>query len=207
MYQSEELGRNRVTMNSIPHYLKKLFSRAYRRQLAAEERQSELKVLIQEHLEKLPRCEGQILVATSEDQEEGFFCDVTVPARVLLAWAREDAEKTVIQNVSAQAAREALPIWLANSTFDTRKVSRLPGGHFGLVEERINDWVTDGTATVYCPECGHEVQDVAIRKANEVQAGRAYFWWTDIWSCPRGHLLRQKDQEIRFILRPHRQGA
>jgi hypothetical protein len=179
MHQSKELGHKRVTMNSIPHYLKKLFSRAYRRQLAAEERQSELRVLIQEHLEKLPRCEGQILVATSEDQEEGFFCDVTVPARVLLAWAREDAEKTVIQNVSAQAAREALPIWLANSTFDTRKVSRLPGGHFGLVEERINDWVTDGTATVYCPECGHEVQDVAITKANEVQAGRAYFWWTE----------------------------
>jgi len=150
MHQSKELDHKRVTMNSIPHYLKKLFSRAYRRQLAAEERQSELRVLIQEHLAKLPRCEGQILVATSEDQEEGFFCDVTVPARVLLAWAREDAERTVIQNVSAQAAREALSIWLANSTFDTRKVSRLPGGHFGLVEERINYWVTDGTATVYC---------------------------------------------------------
>ena len=37
------------------------------------------------------------------------------------------------------------------------------------------------------------------------QAGRAYYWWTVIWSCPRGHLLRQKDQEIRFILKPHRQ--
>lgn len=174
----------------MPHYLKKLFSRAYRRQLAAEERQSELQAQIQEHLATLPRCEGQILVATTENRDEGFFCDVTVPARVLLAWARE-----------------VLPIWLANSTFDTRKVSRLPEGHFGLVEERINDWVTDGTATVYCPECGHEVQDVAITKANEIQAGRAHFWWTDIWSCPRGHLLRQKDQEIRFILKPHRQGA
>ena len=189
----------------MPHYLKKLFSRAYRRQLAAEERQSELQAQIQEHLATLPRCEGQILVATTENRDEGFFCDVTVPARVLLAWAREDAERMVIQSVSAQAAREVLPIWLANSTFDTRKVSRLPDGHFSLVEERINDWVTDGTATVYCPECGHEVQDVAITKANEMRAGRAYYWWTDIWSCPRGHLLRQKDQEIRFILKPHRQ--
>lgn len=194
-------------MISMPHYLKKLFSRAYRRQLAAEERQNELQAQIQEHLATLPRCEGQILVATTENRDEGFFCDVTVPARVLLAWAREDAERTVIQSVSAQAARDVLPVWLANSTFDTRKVSRLPGGHFGLVEVRINDWVTDGTATVYCPECGHEVQDVAITKVNEIQAGRAHFWWTDIWSCPRGHLLRQKDQEIRFILKPHRQGA
>ncbi|MBY6102383.1 hypothetical protein [Marinobacter nauticus] len=60
-------------MSSMPHYLKKLFSRAYRRQLAAEERQNELQAQIQEHLATLPRCEGQILVATTENRDEGFF--------------------------------------------------------------------------------------------------------------------------------------
>jgi len=124
--------------DSLRYLLKRLFSKEYRRQLESEERQRRLHASIRGYLSNLPRCEGRILIASTEDHDEGFSSDITMSARELLAWSREYAESGVIQNLENEIATQALPIWLAGSTFDIRKVSRLPSGGFRTIAAQMD---------------------------------------------------------------------
>jgi len=191
-------------MSSITHLLKYLLSPTYRQQARVEECHRRITQAIEDYVDALPQCHGWILLASRADKEDGFYCDVTIRTRDFLSWARQNADEHVIQNFQAEVVRKALPVWLSRASFDERTVSLLPPGAFREIAEDIDDWVTQGRARVFCSQCQAVPTEIDVTKENYHRAGNAYSWWTDVWTCENGHVLRKKDQHMRLILRRNR---
>lgn len=190
-------------MSSIIHYLKYLLSSRYRQQARMENRQRRIDEAVEYYVDALPQCHGWILLASRADKEEGFHCDVTISARNFLSWARQNADECIVQNFRAEVVRKALPVWLSQASFDEEAVSLLPPSAFREVAEDIDAWVTQGVVSVFCPQCQAAVTEIDVTKENYRQAGNAFSWWTDVWTCGRGHVLRKQNQHIRLILSRH----
>jgi len=191
-------------MSIITHHFKRLISSRYREQVRHEDRHRRLQRAIEDYLDALPQCYGWVLLASRADKEEGFHCDVTIRTRDLLAWSKPRIDQCVVQDFNGEVVRKALPRWLEQASFDERCVSLLPPGGFHEIASEITTWVSQGLARVYCPQCGEVVTDIGVAEENVREAGSALRWWTDVWTCPEGHVLREKDQYIRLIRSRHR---
>ncbi|PFG54330.1 hypothetical protein ATG98_3553 [Marinobacter sp. LV10R520-4] len=57
---------------------------------------------------------------------------------------------------------------------------------------------------IQSPQCRKALNQIAVAEENVGEAGNALRWWTDVWTCPAGHVLRERDQYIRLIQSRHR---
>jgi len=193
-----------MDMSSIGHYLKTLLSHRYRQEVRTANRHQRLRDSIDQYLKGLPQCHSWVLIASRADHDEGFHCDVTMRARDLLPWARENASKHSIQNLTNETVTKALPLWLDQASVDTRAVCLLPPGAFREIAGEIDAWASEGLVRVFCPKCRETVKEIEVTKENEGQAGEVYYWWTDVWTCQKGHVLRKKNEHMRIMRVRHR---
>jgi len=191
-------------MSIIAHQFKRLISTRYREETRRKDRHRRLQRAIEDYLDALPQCHGWVLLASRADAEQGFHCDVTVRTRDLLAWSNQRADQCIVQSFGSEVVSKALPRWLGQASFDDRTVSLLPPGGFCEIAGEINAWASQGLARVYCPQCRKAFSQIAAAEENVGEAGNALRWWTDVWTCPAGHVLREKDQYIRLIRSRHR---
>ena len=191
-------------MSIIAHHFKCLTSSRYREQVRREKRHRRLENAINDYLANLPQCHGWVLLASRADKEEGFYCDVTIRARDLLAWSKQKSDQRFAQSFNNEVVSQALPRWLEQASFDGRAVSQLPPGSFRDIAGEIDNWVFQGLARVYCPQCRSVINDMVVAEENVAEAVNVLKWWTDVWTCPEGHVLREKDQYIRFMRTPRR---
>lgn len=191
-------------MSTLAHHFKRLTSSRYREQVRREDRHRRLENAINDYLSNLPQCHGWVLLASRADKEEGFHCDVTIRTRDLLAWSKQKSDQCIVQSFDNEVVSKALPRWLEQASFDVRTVSLLPPGGFRDIAGEIDIWASQGLAKVYCPQCRGVVNEIVVAETNVGEAGSALRWWTDVWTCPEGHVLREKDQYTRLIRARHR---
>lgn len=148
-----------------------------------------------EYLLKLPRCGEYVVIVTPKYGETHYTCEIVVAAEDLLPWAEHHADAVWSSNQEEQAARKALPIWLRGAASTENSTSYVPHFMYEVLRPYVLNFVNEDSAQIYCLECQSIVTDISMEKINEKQAGD-WSWWTDIWTCPKGHRLYYEEHEL-----------
>jgi len=160
------------------------------------------KVAVGAHLLKLPRCSKNVVLVSPKYNDVHYTCEITVEADDLLPWAEHHAIAVSSSHQEDQEAREFLPIWLRDADNSNDSVSYVSQSMYGVLNPYILDFVNKGIAKFYCLECKSFVNDVQLARLNERNAGD-WSWWTDYWTCPKGHKLRYEENEL-HLYRPYK---
>lgn len=140
-----------------------------------------------DYLLKLPLCSKNVVIVSPAYGEEHYSCEIIMAATDLLPWAEAHASAVWGSVREEQAARKALPLWLQAANIDDSK-SYIPHFMYKVLRPYVLNFVKDGTAEIYCPECQSLVSDIVMNKLDETRAA-GWSWWTDVWTCPKGHQL------------------
>jgi hypothetical protein len=125
-------------------------------------------------------------------------------AKDLRAFAENARESTFGGTHASRVAREALPEWLRNAV-DTDTTCYMPSEFAAVVEAYVLNFIHDGSARVFCPDCMSIVSDMVESKSNERGYGpriEPTSEFTSTWKCPAGHHLYEQHHKIRFHMRP-----
>ena len=141
-----------------------------------------------EYLLKLPRCNKDVLIVSSEYKEIHYRCEISVAAEDLLPWAEDHADGVVSCDQEEQAARKGLPIWLRGSDSKADGVSSVPHFMYEVLRPYVLDFIHEATTKIYCNQCQSFVDDINMKKINEKRLVD-WSWWTDVWICPDGHQI------------------
>lgn len=156
-----------------------------------------LEEAVGEYLLKLPQCSKDVLIISPSYAETHFTCEISVEAEDLLPWAEHHADAVQSFNPEEQAARIALPLWLRASNVSDNSVSHIPYYMQMVVEPYVQNFIQDGTVKFFCFECQSFISDIKMEKLDESRVVNNSYW-TDFWTCPNGHILYQKEQEMHF---------
>jgi len=162
--------------------------------------QFDLERAVGEYLINLPRCNRNVVIVSPKYGETRYACDIVVAAEDLAPWAEHHAEAVWSSNQKEQAARKALPIWLRGAKSEGNAASYVPPLMYKVLRPYVLDFVNDGAASIYCPECEHFIDDVNMQKLEEKRSGN-WSWWTDVWKCRKGHQLYYEEHELHINLR------
>lgn len=147
-------------------------------------------------LATLPPCSQNVVIA-SDRYSGSYRCEVTMPADRLAFFVCQLSECTIGGSPESQVVRAAMPLWLERSSRDG-KSSYMPQNFVQNVDVYVLNFISDGSAVVYCNDCGAVIREFQEETRNESMAGPRSEW-TSSWQCPSGHLLYTEDHEIRFI--------
>jgi len=150
-------------------------------------------------LAALPPCGGRVVIA-SPRYSGNYRCEVTMPALKLAEFVEHLNSSTFGGNFQQRVARSALPKWLRCAEAVDRTTSYLPALFFDVVSSYVGNFVADGSASVYCPDCKKVIAGVVNQARNRQQSG-PWSEWTVGWKCPAGHLLYTEDHEMHVLRR------
>lgn len=150
-------------------------------------------------LRRLQPCAPQIVVA-SPRYSGNYRCEVIVETSRLAPFVEHLVSGTVGGNRKSKIARLAFPKWLRSQATTDTATSYLPAGFVDVISAYPLNFVMDGTASVYCPDCDDIVDKVNTSVRNRQQAG-PWSEWTSGWCCPLGHLLYVEDHELHILRR------
>ena len=149
-------------------------------------------------LAALPPCAARVVVA-SPRYSGGYRCEVTVAAKDLAPFVEGLAKSTFGGSRQSQVGRAAFPRWLRSAGTVGTSTSYLPSSFVDVVSSYVLNFVNDGSATVYCPDCKTPVQ--INQQTRNHQVSGPWSEWTDGWHCQRGHLLYAEDHELHILRR------
>lgn len=164
------------------------------------EPQFDLEKAVGEYLLKLPRCSNNVIIVSPKYGETHYACDIIVSAEDLVLWAEHHAEAVWSSNQEEQAARKALPLWLRGAKIEDNSASYVPHFMYEVLRPYVLNFVNEGTAKIYCPQCKSFVYNVKMEKLHEKSSGD-WSWWTDVWTCPKGHQLYYEEHELHIYRR------
>lgn len=160
--------------------------------------QQELERRVLHFLELHSDCSETTVIASPEFGSSQYACVVTVPSVRLYVWAQKHVLGNASLGIEGQTSREFLYRWLARADFSNGRVSALPPPASGIVAPYLRQFVEDGVAVVFCPDCKRTVQNIQIRESDS-HTESAYTVWREIWLCPCGHVLHRKTHKARLI--------
>lgn len=150
-------------------------------------------------LESLPPCTQYVVIASSKYSGK-YRCEVTVAAADIAPFMKNVAASTFGGSKQSQVARTALPVWLANASFNDGKTSYLPRMFADELDFYVLNFIKEGIATVFCNDCGLSIDEVQTSIRNRQVTG-SWSEWTDSWKCQAGHVLYTEDQEMHILRR------
>lgn len=169
-------------------FISKLFKRK-------KEPEFDIEKAVGEYLLKLPQCTRNVVIVSPKYGETHYACEIVVTAEDLAPWAEHHADSVWSSNQEEQAARKVLPIWLRGAKSGDTSASYVPHFMYEVLRPYVLNFVNNKTATIYCLECQSFVTDIQMKELNEKRAGD-WSWWTDVWTCPRGHQLYYEEHEL-----------
>ena len=148
-------------------------------------------------LASLPPCTEHVVVG-SPRYSGNYRCEVTVSSTFLAEKTRRDAESTFGGSSEQKIARIAMPMWLERASHPDGRTCYMPPSFVENIDVWVANFVRDGVARVYCPDCGAFVSDLEKSTRNQRTAG-PWSEWTSSWRCRNGHLLYAEDHEVHIL--------
>lgn len=146
-------------------------------------------------------CSSLILLSGPTYGDKTFFGSFLLDAVAVRAWVL-DHSKSVWSSASLeQQAREFLPVWLEQATYEENDyVTLIDMPMRQVLVPYIYDFYSKGWLSIYCHEC-KEMHDSLVDNQHGVERIGRTSKWTEEWLCPAGHIVHHKDEEIRLIVR------
>lgn len=149
----------------------------------------------------IPQCSQYVIVA-SNLYAKNYRCEVLVPATRLIPFAEIHASSVIDYCCcESDVAKVALLKWLHSASTNDGKLSYLPPPFVSIFNGFITDFINDGSAKIYCLECGHAIDHIDREEQNRITSGGTWACWTEVWLCPEGHLIYKQEHEMHFMRR------
>lgn len=155
----------------------------------------DLEKAVSSYLLKLPRCSKKVVIMSPKYGQADYSCEIVMAAEDLMPWSEHHADAVWSLSQEVQIARKALPLWLREANLKDDSASYVHHFIYEVLRPYVSDFISDGTASIYCTECQSFVADVKMEKLNYKKAAD-WSWWTDVWTCPKGHQLYYQEQEL-----------
>lgn len=114
-------------------------------------------------LQALPPCTPRVVIA-SPKYSGNFRAEVMVAAESLAEFVERLNTATSGGTRASKVGRTAFPRWLRKVARTGMNASYIPPNFVEVVSSYVLNFVRDGTATVYCPDCRSVVADIDMKK-------------------------------------------
>lgn len=132
-------------------------------------------------------CTGRLLIISPKYGDARYKCDITADVKLLKPWAVNHAK-----NVwgGDNAARQALPFWLANADINSDITSDIPNRFLSILGPYSLDLLQKNMAELRCQDCNqvYKGSDIHTDTQNNGHDGAKSFYTTR-WKCPQNHEL------------------
>ena len=125
---------------------------------------------VAECLKALPPCAPRVVIA-SPKYSGNFRAEVTVAAQPLAEFVEHLNMATSGGTRASKVGRTAFLRWLRKAATAGTNTSYIPSNFEEVVSSYVLNFVGNGTATVYCPDCQSAVASVDRRTRNEEHTG------------------------------------
>ena len=142
----------------------------------------------------LPPCAPRVVIA-SPKYSGNYRAEVIVDSKHLAEFVEHLNSATSGGNIESQVNRTAFPIWLKKANASGTNTSYIPLKFVAVIRDYVLNFVSEGTASVFCPDCQTVVERIDRKTRNDERTG-PWSEWTEGWRCPSGHLLYTEDHEI-----------
>ena len=159
----------------------------------------DLKLAIAECIHDLPPCAPSVVIA-SPKYSGNYRAEVIVDSKHLADFIEHLNSATSGGNIESQVNRAAFPIWLRKANNSGKNNSYIPLKFVKIIHDHVLNFVTDGTASVFCPDCQTVVKKIVRENRNDKRTS-PWSEWTEGWRCPSGHVLYTEDHEIHILRR------
>lgn len=154
---------------------------------------------VAECLQVLPPCAASVVIA-SPKYSGNYRAEVTVAAHSLADFVEHLNKATSGGTRASEVGRTAFLHWLRKAPATGTTTSYISNPFFEVIGSYVLNFVSNGTATVYCPQCRSAVGNVNRKTRNAEHTG-PWSEWTESWRCPNGHLLYTEDHEVHILRR------
>lgn len=145
-------------------------------------------------------CSNLILLSGPAYSDRTFFGSFLLNAVSVKEWAI-DHSKSVWSNANLeQQARVYLPIWLDGVAYRTSDyVTLLDMPMRQVLVPYTYDFYLKGWLSIYCHQCSKFYDTLIDNDHSHSKVGNISNW-TEEWLCPSGHIIRHKEEEIRWMV-------
>jgi hypothetical protein len=146
-------------------------------------------------------CSSLILLSGPAYGDKTFFGSFVLNAVSVRDWALDHSANVISSAYLEQQARVFLPVWLD-------RVSNESNNYITLIDMPMRqvlvpytyDFYLKGWLSFYCYQCC-KFHDTLVDNIHNHQKVGHTSNWTEEWLCPAGHILHQKEQEMRLIVK------
>ena len=147
------------------------------------------------------QCSSKILLCGPSYGDITFFGSFLLDSLAIKEWTLDHSKNVFSTNKLEQQARQFLPIWLDSVKSDSASfITLLDHPMRNVLVPYAFDFYTRGWLKVYCHQCCDEYDSIVDNEHDLLKFGNKSSW-TDEWLCHQGHILHQKENELRWIVR------
>lgn len=148
----------------------------------------------------LPACSRRV-IAIDETLDSSFTCAYVVTAVSLLSWMKQFSSKVRVCGAVEEATQAAFLMWLrAADRNDGGFPARVPKMFFDFYRSYASELVKATDGDVYCGQCEDGYAQIEVAFENTNSEGGGWHSGTEVWRCPKRHLLRQDNYRGHLLI-------
>ena len=145
-------------------------------------------------------CSNLILLSGPAYGDKTFSASFLLSAVSVKEWAVDHSKSVWSTANLEQQARVYIPIWLEGTTNkNDAYVTMIDMPMRQVLVPYTYDFYLKGWLSIFCHQCASFYDTLIDNDHSHSKVGNTSNW-TEEWLCPSGHIIRHKEEEIRWMV-------